>query len=44
MYFPDGLSAYQPTVYCLETDHDYLLIDIFSSLPVPAVFFRIGMG
>ncbi len=42
MYFPDGLSAYQPTVYCLETDHDYLLIDIFSSLPVPAVFFRIG--
>jgi len=42
MYFPDGLSAYQPTVYCLETDHDSLLIDIFSSLPVPSVFFRIG--
>lgn len=42
MYFPDGLSAYQPTVYCLETDYDFLLIDIFSSLPVPAVFFRIG--
>ena len=42
MYFPDGLSAYQPTVYCLETDYDFLLIDIFSSLPVPTVFFRIG--
>lgn len=42
MYFPKGLSAYQPTLYCLETDNDPLLIDIFSCLPVPTVFCRVG--
>lgn len=42
MYFPAGLRAYQPTLYCLETDYDSLIIDIFSSLPVPTVFYRIG--
>ncbi|MGD2247134.1 MAG: hypothetical protein PVF58_01925 [Candidatus Methanofastidiosia archaeon] len=42
MYFPKGLSAYQPTLYCVETEHDSLLIDIFSWLPVPTVFCRVG--
>jgi hypothetical protein len=42
MYFPKRLSAYQPTLYCLETEYDSLLIDIFSCLPVPTVFCRVG--
>ncbi len=42
MYFPLGLNAYQPTIYCIDTVHDSLLIDFFSSLPVPTVFYRIG--
>ncbi len=42
MYFPVGLSSYQPTIYCVDTSCDSLLIDIFSALPVPTVFYRIG--
>jgi hypothetical protein len=42
MYFPLGLNAYQPTIYCINTSHDFLIIDFFSSLPVPTVFYRIG--
>jgi len=41
MYFPHGLSAYQPTTFLVETDHDSLLIELFSCFPVPTVFFRI---
>lgn len=42
MYFPNGLRSYQPTIYCIDTSCDSLLIDIFSALPVPTVFYRIG--
>ncbi|MBU7025400.1 MAG: hypothetical protein HXS48_00545 [Theionarchaea archaeon] len=42
MYFPLGLNSYQPTIYCIDTCFDSLLIDFFSSLPVPTVFYRIG--
>jgi len=42
MYFPDGLGAYQPTTYLVETEHDSLLIELFSCFPVSTVFFRIG--
>ena len=41
MYFPNGLGAYQPTTYVVETEHDSLLIELFSCFPVPTVFFRI---
>ncbi len=41
MYFPDGVSAYQPTTYCIETEHDSLLIDLFSNLPVSCYFYRL---
>ncbi len=42
MYFPDGLGAYQPTTYLIETDYDSVLTDIFSCLPVSTVFYRIS--
>ena len=42
MYFPLGLNSYQPTIYCIDTCFDSLLIDFFSSLTVPTVFYRIG--
>ena len=41
MYFPRGLGAYQPTTFLVETDHDSLLIELFSCFPVSTVFFRI---
>lgn len=42
MYFPNGESSYQPSLFCIKTDHDALLIDLFSCLPVSNVFYRIG--
>jgi hypothetical protein len=42
MYFPHGLGSYQATVYCIETEYDSLLIDIFSLLPVSTVFYRVS--
>ena len=42
MYFPLGLDVYQSTVYCIDTSYDALIIDLFSSLPTPTVFYRVG--
>lgn len=42
MYFPLGLESYQSTLYCIDTSYDALLIDLFSSLPTPTVFYRVG--
>lgn len=42
MYFPEGLAAYQPTTYCIETEYDSLLIDLFSWLPVSTIFYRLN--
>jgi hypothetical protein len=42
MYFPQGIGAYQPTIFFVKTDNDSLLIDLFSCFPVSTVFFRIG--
>ena len=43
MYFPEGLSAYQPITYCIDTacEYDSLLIDLFSCFPVSTVFYRL---
>ncbi len=41
MYFPEGLSAYEPTTYCVETEYDSLLIDLFSCFPVSTIFYRL---
>lgn len=41
MYFPEGLASYQPTTFCIETEYDSLLIDLFSQLPVSSLFYRI---
>ncbi len=42
MYFPQGESSYLLSLYYIETDHDALLLNMFSSLPVSTVFYRIG--
>jgi len=42
MYFPEGLAAYQPTTYCIETEHDSVLIDLFSCFPVSTIFYRLN--
>ena len=41
MYFPEGESAYQLSLYMVETEYDSLLIDIFSELPASSVFYRL---
>lgn len=41
MYFPNGESSYMLTSYCITTPYDFLLIDFFSNLPTPTVFYRI---
>ena len=43
MYFPEGLPAYQPATYCIETEYQYdsLIIDLFSSFPVSTIFYRL---
>jgi hypothetical protein len=41
MYFPEGERAYQSSVFALETQHDRLIIDLFSELPSSSVFYRL---
>jgi hypothetical protein len=41
MYFPEGESAYLYSIFYIETQYDSLIIDIFSSLPVTNVFYRL---
>jgi len=41
MFFPEGLHSYMPVTYALQTEFDSILIDLFSELPIPSVFYRI---
>ncbi len=41
MFFPKGESSYQLSLYCIKTEHDSLIIDIFSQLPTSNVFYRV---
>jgi hypothetical protein len=41
MFFPEGLHSYMPVTYALQTDFDSVLIDLFSELSTPSVFYRI---
>ena len=40
-YFPQGVAAYQLTLFFIETEYDALLIDLFSHYPVSTVFYRL---
>jgi hypothetical protein len=41
MYFPEGEGSYLPSLYSIKTEHDNVLIDIFSCLPTSSVFYRV---
>ena len=41
MFFPEGENYYQLTLYVIETKYDNIIIDLFSQLPTPSVFYRI---
>jgi hypothetical protein len=41
MFFPQGESSYQLSLFMVETEYDWLLIDIFSELPTSSVFYRL---
>jgi hypothetical protein len=41
MFFPEGERYYQLSLYAMETRHDNTIIDIFSQLPTPSVFYRV---
>lgn len=40
MFFPMGESSYQLSLYAIETEHDSMLIDLFSQLPTSTLFYR----
>jgi hypothetical protein len=42
MFFPQGESSYQLTLYAIKTSSDSLLIELFSRLPTSSVFYRVG--
>jgi len=42
MYFPQGLSSYLPALYVIDTEHESLMIHLFSELPTPSVFYKIN--
>jgi len=42
MFFPEGESSYQLSLFCIETKNDWLLIDLFSQMPTSSVFYRLG--
>jgi hypothetical protein len=41
-YFPNGEAVYLPSIFMLNTDHDSLIIDIFSQLPLTNTYYRLG--
>ncbi len=42
MYYPEGEETYLTCVYAFITDHDSLIIDLFSQLSTPSVFYRLS--
>jgi hypothetical protein len=40
-FYPEGEGAYLPTMYVMKADYDFLIIDLFSQLPVTSVFYRL---
>lgn len=43
MFFPEGESSYQLSLFCINMSrrYDWILIDLFSQLPTSSVFYRI---
>lgn len=41
-FFPEGISAYEPYVFAMETDYEDFVIDVFSQFPTSPLFFRTG--
>lgn len=42
MFFPQGESSYQLSLFSIKTKNDWLLIDLFSELPTSTVFYRLN--
>lgn len=42
MFFPQGESSYQLSLFSIKTSNDWLLIDLFSQLPTSSLFYRLG--
>jgi len=42
MYFPQGLSSYLPALFAIDTEHESLMIHLFSELSTPSVFFKVN--
>ncbi len=41
MFYPEGLKSYEETKFYVQTDHDSILIDLFSTLPTSSTFYRV---
>jgi hypothetical protein len=42
MFFPRGEGSYQLSLYSIKTDHDSVLMNIFSHLPTSTLFYRVA--
>lgn len=40
-YFPEGESSYQSSLFAIDTENDWLLINLFSELPSSSIFYRL---
>ena len=41
MFFPQGESSYQLSIYFIKTENDSVIMDIFSQLPTTTLFYRV---
>ncbi|MGC1119714.1 MAG: winged helix-turn-helix domain-containing protein [Candidatus Methanofastidiosia archaeon] len=41
-YFPEGISAYDPYLFCFRTEYEDFIIDLFSEIPTSSLFFKVS--
>ena len=41
MYYPETITAYEPYLHMIETDHEDFIINLFSELPTTSWFFKV---
>ncbi|MBU6996972.1 MAG: winged helix-turn-helix domain-containing protein [Theionarchaea archaeon] len=41
-YFPEGISEYDPYLFCFRTEYEDFIIDLFSQIPTSSLFFRVS--
>lgn len=42
LYYPGGISSYDPYLFMFETEYEDFLVNLFSELPTSALFFKVS--